>query len=69
MSYEKMKESIDPIIWEHWQNMHDTAVIRRAEQELRREIEGKILTDFKYYAEYQLLCLKLGIENTLTNRL
>ena len=69
MSYEKMKQAIAPAIWEHWQNMHDVSVIRRAERMLRQEIEQGILTGFKYYAEYELLCLKLGIENTLGHRL
>ncbi len=65
MSYEHMKESIDPIIWEHWENYYDRKAIECAETTLRQEIEAGILRDYKYFAEYQLLCLKLGKENKL----
>ncbi len=63
MVTDKIKNEIGEYLWDFWQKQHDVVQIKKAEDTLRRELDSGILTDYKYFCEYQLLCNKLGIRN------
>lgn len=62
MTLDKIRIAIGEYLWDFWQNNHNVDAIKRAEKTLRHEIEEGILRDHKYFAEYELLCKKLGIK-------
>ncbi len=63
MTTDKIKNEIGEYLWDFWQNQHDIEQIEKAEKTLRSELDAQILTDNKYFCEYQLICNKLGIRN------
>ena len=63
MTTDKIRNEIGEILWNFWKNQHDIKQIKKAEETLRGELDNKILTDYKYFCEYQLICNKLGIKN------
>ena len=63
MTTDKIRNEIGERLWNFWQNQHDIKQIKKAEETLRGELDDKILTDYKYFGEYQLICNKLGINN------
>ena len=63
MTTDKIRNEIGEILWNFWQNQHDIKQIKKAEETLRGELDNKILNDYKYFCEYQLICNKLGIKN------
>ena len=63
MTTDKIRNEIGEILWNFWKNQHDIKQIKKAEETLRGELDNKILTDYKYFCEYQLICNKLGINN------
>ena len=76
MSYEHIKEIMMkewPDIWKWWNEEIKTmlseeqlvARYKKARLELKGELESKILTEQKYFAEYELLCLLSGIKEPL----
>ena len=66
-----MKEC--PHIWKWWNEEIKTILseeqlvtrYKKARLELKGELEQKILTEQKYFAEYELLCLLSGIKEPL----
>lgn len=60
MTIDKIKHYMDPIIFAHWSEVQDIAVLKRAEKELSNEIETGRMTDVKYHAELKLLRMKIG---------
>ena len=76
MSYELIKEIMMkecPHIWKWWNEEIKTILseeqlvtkYKEARLELKGELESKILTEQKYFAEYELLCLLSGIKESL----
>ena len=76
MSYEHIKEIMMkecPHIWKWWNEEIKTMLsgeqlvtrYKKARLELKGELESKILTEQKYFAEYELLCLISGIKEPL----
>ena len=76
MSYEHIKEIMMkecPHIWKWWNEEFKTMLsgeqlvtrYKKARLELKGELESKILTEQKYFAEYELLCLLSGIKEPL----
>lgn len=76
MSYEHIKEIMMkecPHIWIWWNEEIKTMLsgeqlvtrYKKARLELKGELESKILTEQKYFAEYELLCLLSGIKEPL----
>ena len=76
MSYEHIKEIMMkecPHIWKWWNEEIKTmlsgeqlvARYKKARLELKGELESKILTEQKYFAEYELLCLLAGVKEPL----
>lgn len=63
MTTDEIRNRIGEYLWNFWQNQHDIEQIKKAEETLRGELDNKILTDYKYFCEYQLICNKLGIKN------
>ncbi len=63
MTTDKLKNEIGECLWNFWNNQHDIEQIKKAEETLKKELDAKILTDYKYFCEYQLICIKLGIRN------
>lgn len=63
MVTDKIKNEIGEYLWNFWQNQNDVEQIKKAEENLRTELDQQILTDYKYFCEYQLICNKLGIRN------
>lgn len=81
MSYEHIKEimlSENPQIWNFWTNeirhylkgKELSEKYNKARLQLKRELEMRILTEQKHFAEYELLCILLGITEPidLSNR-
>lgn len=66
-----MEES--PHIWAWWTEdiraiLSGEELIRKykdARMQIKKELEDRILTDQKYFAEYELLCLLSGIREPL----
>ena len=65
MTIDKIKIAIGDYLWDFWQNNHDINAIKRAEKILKEEIENGLRRRFKDFAEYELLCCKLGKEVNL----
>lgn len=76
MSYEHIKEIMMkecPHIWKWWNEEIKTILsgeqlvtrYKKARLELKGELESKILTEQKYFAEYELLCLLAGVREPL----
>lgn len=76
MSYEHIKEIMMkecPHIWKWWNEEIKTMLsgeqlvtrYKKARLELKGELESKILTEQKYFAEYELLCLLAGVKEPL----
>lgn len=76
MSYEHIKEIMMkecPHIWKWWNEDIRTMLsgkelierYRKARLQLKEELETKNLTEQKYFAEYELLCLLSGIKEPL----
>lgn len=76
MSYEHIKEILlrdNPQIWDFWTNeIRDLLTGKQlvekyneARLQLKRELEMKILTEQKYFAEYELLCILSGIKEPI----
>lgn len=76
MNYDKIKEIMlrdNPIIWEFWtveipRLMTSSQAIEKykeARLELKEELEMKLLTEQKHFAEYELLCILSGIKEPL----
>ena len=76
MSYEHIKEIMMkecPHIWKWWNEEIRTMLsgkelierYRKARLQLKEELETKNLTEQKYFAEYELLCLLSGIKEYL----
>ena len=76
MSYEQIKEIMMkecPHVWEWWNEeikniLSDENLIEKYKEaaiELKQELESKILTEQRYFAEYELLCLLSGIKEPL----
>lgn len=81
MSYEHIKEILlrdNPQIWDFWTNeIRDLLTGKQlvekyneARLQLKRELEMRILTEQKHFAEYELLCILSGITEPidLSNR-
>lgn len=76
MSYEHIKKIMMeecPHIWAWWMEdirnfLSGDELIRKYKEariQLKKEIENIILTEQKYFAEYELLCLLSGIKEPL----
>lgn len=76
MSYEHIKEILlrdNPQIWEFWTiEIRDLLTgkqlvekYKEARLQLKRELEMKILTEQKHFAEYELLCILSGIKEPI----
>ena len=65
MTTDKIRNEIGEILWNFWQNQHDIKQIKKAEETLRGELDDKILTDDKYFYEYQLICNNLASRTSL----
>ena len=76
MSYEHIKEIMMkecPPSWKWWNEKIKTILSeeqlvtknKEARLELKGELESKILTEQKYFAEYELLCLLAGVKEPL----
>ena len=76
MSYEHIKKIMMekcPHIWAWWTEdirtiLSGEELIRKykdARTQLKKELENRILTEHKYFAEYELLCLLSGIREPL----
>ena len=62
MNYDKIKNTLDAVVFEFWSNCNDRDIIQNAYYLLKKEIEeGLIPNSYKYHAELQLLQLKLGV--------
>lgn len=61
MTIDKIKALVGEHIYQHWQNETNVEQMKKAEKELRKELECGILpNDSKYYAELELLCKRIG---------
>ena len=60
MTIYKIKNAIGKYLWDFWQNNHNVAAIERAEKILKQEIEIGLRRRYQDFAEYELLCCKLG---------
>lgn len=76
MSYELIKEIMMkecPHIWKWWNEEIRTMLsgeeliekYKKARLQLKGELESKILTEQRYFAEYELLCLLSGVKEPL----
>lgn len=65
MTTDKIKAAIGDYLWEFWQNNHNVKAIERAEKLLKQEIESGLRRRNQDFAEYELLCMKLGKECNL----
>lgn len=76
MSYEQIKEIMMkecPHVWKWWNEeikniLSDENLIEKYKEaaiELKQELEMKILTEQRYFAEYELLCLLSGLKEPL----
>lgn len=76
MSYEHIKEIMlrdNPTIWEFWTveiprlmtSEQALEKYKEARLQLKEELEMKILTEQKHFAEYELLCILSGIKESL----
>lgn len=76
MNYDKIKQILlrdNPTIWEFWTieiprlmtSSQAMEKYKEARLELKRELEMKILTEQKHFAEYELLCTLSGIKEPL----
>ena len=76
MSYKHIKEIMMeecPHIWEWWNEDIRTMLsgeelierYKKARLQLKEELESKILTEQRYFAEYELLCLLSGVKECL----
>lgn len=80
MSYEHIKEIMMkdcPHIWKWWNEEiknilsgeHLIEKYKEARVQLKGELESKILTEQRYFAEYELLCLLSGIKESLNYKI
>lgn len=76
MNYDKIKQIMlrdNPGIWEFWTieiprlltSEQALEKYKEARLELKKELEMKILTEQKHFAEYELLCILSGIKEPL----
>lgn len=76
MNYDKIKQIMlrdNPDIWEFWTieiprlltSGQALEKYKEARLELKEELEMKILTEQKHFAEYELLCILSGIKEPL----
>lgn len=76
MNYDKIKEIMlrdNPTIWEFWTieiprlmtSEQALEKYKEARLQLKEELEMKILTEQKHFAEYELLCILSGIKEPL----
>ena len=68
MTLDKIRIAIGDHLWNFWQNQHDIGAISRAEKDLKHEIEIGIRRRYQDFAEYELLCKKLGKDADLDLR-
>lgn len=61
MTLDKIKIAIGDYLFDFWQNNHNIEAIKRAEKILKEEIENGLRRRSQDFAEYELLCIKLGI--------
>ena len=57
MTIDKIKAYVPEQIYKHWTNCRDIAVINRAKDILKSEIDSGLLNGIQYQAELQLLQL------------
>jgi len=55
MTYDKIKFYMNPIIFNFWVNCKDLNVINRAKNQIKLEIDNKLLVGIEYMAELKLL--------------
>lgn len=65
MTTDKIRNEIGEILWNFWQNQHDIKQIKKAEETLRGELDDKILTDEKYFANINLFVTNLASRTSL----
>ena len=68
MTIDKIKILIGKHLYQHWLNETNVEQMKKAEKEIRKELECGILpNDSKYYAELELLSERIGMEYTVPN--
>lgn len=76
MNYDKIKQIMlrdNPAIWEFWTveiprlmtSEQALEKYKKARLQLKKELEWKLLTEQKHFAEYELLCILSGIKEPL----
>lgn len=68
MTIDKIRIAIGEYLWNFWQNNHNIPAIEKAEKLLKKEIEIGLRRRHQDFAEYELLCIKLGKEVDLDLR-
>ena len=51
---------MNPIVFEHWANVHDLERLEKARETIRQEIANGTLKGIQYVAEEKLLTMKIG---------
>lgn len=55
MTIDKIKHYMDPVVFNHWTTLRDTARMKAALKILESEVENGLLVGIQYHAEIELL--------------
>lgn len=59
MTIDKIRHYMNPIVFEHWANVHDLERLEKAREAIRQGLENGTLKGIQYVAEEKLLTMKI----------